>query len=57
MSKLDILFMNQTPLKAYQDLSKIHSTIETPIVVFIISSEHAKGYKVSILDSIRETFR
>ena len=56
MSKLDILFMEpDSSKKAYQDLSKIHSAIETPTWSLLLAQScRAKGYKVSILDPTAE---
>ena len=56
MSKLDILFYEPDSSKnAYQDLSKIHSAIETPTWSLLLAQScRTKGFDVGILDSTAE---
>lgn len=56
MTKLDILFIEpDSSKKAYQDLSKIHSAIETPTWSLLLAQScRAKGFRVSILDPTAE---
>ena len=53
MSKLDILFMEpDSSKKAYQDLSKIHSAIETPTWSLLLAQScRAKGYNCLLYTS------